>query len=86
MLARLKFGQKIALMPAVTGVGVIAVLITVVVFGGRTSEQLRLIEEGYYPSSQMSGYLKVGAQNRCKLLHRRRSSRTQRRRALRRFA
>ena len=57
MQVRLKFGQKIALLPGVAGVGAVAILITAVVLGGRSSEQLRLIEEGYYPSNEMSGEL-----------------------------
>ena len=57
MLVKLKFGQKIALLPGVAGVGAVAILITAVVLGGRSSEQLRLIEEGYYPSNEMSGEL-----------------------------
>ena len=57
MLAKLKFGQKIALLPGVTGLGAVAILVTALVYGGRSSEQLRLIQEGYYPSTEMSQQL-----------------------------
>jgi methyl-accepting chemotaxis protein len=54
MFAHLKFGQKIALMPALAGVGALVVLVVALVLGGRSQDQLSAIEEGYSPSLESS--------------------------------
>ena len=50
MLANLKFGQKIIIMPALAGLGSILVIVVALALGSRSQAGLTAIEEGYSPS------------------------------------
>ncbi|NJD18253.1 MAG: HAMP domain-containing protein [Gemmatimonadetes bacterium] len=54
MLSKLKFGQKIVLMPALAGLGSLLVIVVALVLGGRSQAGLTDIEVGYSPSLESS--------------------------------
>ena len=57
MLSHLKFGQKIALMPALAGLGAVVVLVVALVLGAQSQASLFAIEEGHSPSLESSRML-----------------------------
>ncbi len=54
LLGRLSFAQKIGLLPAIAGIGFLAVLLTSVALGRGSLAQLQRIEAGYVPAIQTS--------------------------------
>jgi hypothetical protein len=54
MFSQPKFGQKIALMPALAGLGAVVVLVVALALGARSQASLSAIEEGYSPSLESS--------------------------------
>ena len=54
MIVRLRFSQKVGLMPIVAGVGFVLILLVSVALGRRSEHRLSLIEGGYAPSLDLS--------------------------------
>lgn len=54
MIARLRFSQKVGLMPIVAGIGYVLILVMSVTLGRRSEARLSLIEHGYAPSLDLS--------------------------------
>ena len=54
MLDNLKLSHKVGLLPAVSALGAVFIIATITILGTRTSGQLEEIEEGLYPSVELS--------------------------------
>ena len=59
MKIRLRFGQKIILLPAVAGVGALIIFAVAQILGRRSELELRQIEEGHTPSLEVSRSLET---------------------------